>query len=388
MHKHPFDNRERYSFQIIQGILSALLLLIFFSCKNGGSDQTTSQHDSIILQNDTKIHSNYKGISIQINPKSDRFYKLGDQLRISASIPDSFKADTIRLKVNDQEILLNSSKVEYVWNTKDFYVGRIPVSIEIMHKGKIYQNAVQVSLISDIIPETYKCKIINTFPHDKEAYTQGLLFLDAFLYESTGLTGKSTLRKVDLKTGEILQNFTQREDYFCEGLASYKNKLYQLTWRSQVGFVYDLKTFQIEKKFSYPTEGWGLAFMDTCFVMSDGSSTLYFIEPETFVEIKRIEVADDKLFVDKLNELEFINGEIWANIYTTDKIAKIDPKNGKVTAWINLSNLLKQEDITSETDVLNGIAYDAKLKKIYVTGKNWPKLFEISLVKEILQKPL
>jgi len=226
------------------------------------------------------------------------------------------------------------------------------------------------------IPQ-YTYEIVHTYPHDRGAFTQGLLYLDGVLYESTGLNGESSLRKVDLETGKVRKQIPVPAEYFAEGLALKDGKLFQLTWQNHECFVYDLATFEQKKKFSYPTEGWGLTTDDSQLIMSDGSAQIFFLDPNTF-EVKRTINVHTNRLVPQLNELEFINGEIFANVWTTQFIVRIDPANGQVVGVIDLTGILPPED-RAGTDVLNGIAYDAKGERLFVTGKHWPKLFEIRL---------
>lgn len=228
------------------------------------------------------------------------------------------------------------------------------------------------------IPE-YSYEVLHTYPHDRGAFTQGLLYLDGVLYESTGLNGESSLRKVDLQTGKVLQQISVPAQYFAEGLAELNGKLYQLTWQNHKCFVYDLATFKQEKEFSYPTEGWGLTTDGQSLIMSDGSEQIRFLDPATF-EVKRaITVTARGNPVRNLNELEYVNGEIFANVWTTFKIVRIDPATGNVVGIIDLAGILPFEDRAPDTDVLNGIAWDPKGERLFVTGKHWPKLFEIRL---------
>jgi glutamine cyclotransferase len=222
-------------------------------------------------------------------------------------------------------------------------------------------------------------RIVNTYPHDRSAFTQGLVFADDFLYEGTGLRGHSSLRKVDLKTGNILRVRRLPAQFFGEGITIYGNRVIQLTWRSRVGFVYDRETFQLLDTFTYPTEGWGITHDGRSLIMSDGTSTLYFLDPQTFQEVNRLEVHTRDGPVSRLNELEYVQGEIYANVWQTDRIAKISPESGEVIGWIDLEGLLRPEDRDRRVDVLNGIAYDVKNDRLFVTGKLWPKLFEIKL---------
>jgi glutamine cyclotransferase len=249
----------------------------------------------------------------------------------------------------------------------------------------------------------YTYRVVNTFPHDRNAFTQGLLFEDGWLYESTGLRGRSTLRRVELQTGKVLQVYALAPPLFGEGLTMLGDRIYQLTWRSHVGFVYDRDSFELLQEFNYPTEGWGLTHDGERLIMSDGTGILYFLDPATLEESDQLEVLVDNqpatrssipgfcfprgerthVYVEPeigFNELEVVRGEIYANIWATDCIATIDPHTGQVTGWIVLVGLLIQDDYTNPIDVLNGIAYDEEQERLFVTGKLWPKLFEIELL--------
>lgn len=231
----------------------------------------------------------------------------------------------------------------------------------------------------DAIPN-YTYTIVNVFPHDKTAFTQGLDYDNGFLYEGTGIPGLSSLRKVDLITGTVLQLAELAPPYFGEGITVVGNQIVQLTWLHKIGFVYDKFTFELLDEFYYPTQGWGITRGAGNLIMSDGTATLHFLDPLTFEEVGQVEVFDQNGPVTRLNELEYIQGEVYANVWLTDKIARIDPVSGQVVGWIDLSGLLSPEDIVFPIDVLNGIAYDPKLDRLFVTGKFWPKLFEIDLV--------
>jgi glutamine cyclotransferase len=230
------------------------------------------------------------------------------------------------------------------------------------------------------IAPAYGYRIVNTYPHDPNAFTQGLQYVNGFLYEGTGNYGASSIRKVDLKTGRVIQQTPLPSGYFGEGITVWQNRLIQLTWTSKIAFVYDLESFRQTSSFVYPTEGWGLTHDGKRLIMSDGSSILYFRDPETFKEIGRLQVTDHGSPVKELNELEFIRGEIWANVWQTERIARIAPLTGKVIAWIDLDGL-KDATGGERPDVLNGIAYDAKNDRVFVTGKWWPKLYEIKPVR-------
>ena len=223
-------------------------------------------------------------------------------------------------------------------------------------------------------------RIVNIYPHDPDAYTQGLIFRDGFLYESTGLNGKSTLRKVRLETGEAVQQHRLDRVYFGEGLTEWKGELIQLTWRSQVVFVYDLASLAPRRTLAYPGEGWGLTHDGKALILSDGSAQLRFLDPATLHELERVTVVDGKVPVKELNELEYVGGEVLANVWHTNRIARIAPQTGRVTGWIDLRGLLSPVYRLDPEAVLNGIAYDAARKRLFVTGKLWPKLFEIQIV--------
>ncbi|KQQ88648.1 glutamine cyclotransferase [Massilia sp. Leaf139] len=229
----------------------------------------------------------------------------------------------------------------------------------------------------------YGFVVKNTYPHDTGAFTQGLFFRDGQLYETTGLTGRSTLRRLDLKTGKVLQKADLPPNVFGEGSTAVGNNILGLTWQSKTGYVFDAKTFAMKGSFPYEGEGWGLASDAKYVYMSDGSASIRVLDPASLKELKRIQVTADGKPIDSLNELEIVDGELYANVWGTDVIARIDPGSGKVTGWIDLSNLLPRDKRgTSSADaVLNGIAWDGKRKKLYVTGKFWPKLFEIELVR-------
>jgi glutamine cyclotransferase len=222
-------------------------------------------------------------------------------------------------------------------------------------------------------------QIVRVYPHDPDAFTQGLQYVDGTLYEGTGLHGRSSIRRVALETGKVLQRHDIPAEHFGEGIAVFKADLIELTWQSHVGFVYDRATFEPKKQFSYPGEGWGLTHDGASLIMSDGSDALRYLDPVTFAEKRRLRVTAAGAPLRNLNELEFVKGEIFANVWQTDYIARISPATGQVSAYIDLRGLLTPAERTA-TDVLNGIAYDAGGDRLFVTGKLWPKLFEIKIV--------
>lgn len=222
--------------------------------------------------------------------------------------------------------------------------------------------------------------VVATYPHDPSSFTQGLVFRNGELYESTGLEGESTLRRVEIATGRTLQRIDVPSQYFAEGLALVGDELLQLTWRHKLGFVYDRTTFKQKRTFPYTTEGWGIAYDDAArLVMSDGSDTLTFLDSKTYQPARTLKVHDAGRAVSNLNELEWVEGEIWANVWLTDRIARISPNTGEVNAWIDLSSLYPASRRTPPADVLNGIAYDGATRRIFVTGKKWPRLYQIAV---------
>lgn len=226
-------------------------------------------------------------------------------------------------------------------------------------------------------------EVVNVFPKDPKGFTQGLVYEDGYFLEGTGLNGESTLRKVEITTGKVLKKVDLDAKYFGEGITLLKGKIYQLTWQTKIGFIYDLKSFEKLGSFKYATEGWGITHDGEHLIMSDGTATLYTLDPETLKETGRIEVKDGANPVYYLNELEYVKGEIFANVWQTNTICRIDPKTGKLLGWIDLTGILKPEHQGShEVDVLNGIAYDPKGDRLFVTGKLWPKVYEIKLVKK------
>jgi len=239
----------------------------------------------------------------------------------------------------------------------------------------------------------YNYEIVNTYPHDPKAFTQGLIFHDGWLYESTGEYKESTLRKVELKTGKVAQSVDLAPEIFAEGMTIFGDKIFQISWRNGIAFVYDLKTLKQLKEFEYKGDGWGLTHDDTHLIMSDGTHVLRFLNPETFKTEKTVSVfREDGSPLMNINELEYIRGEIWANIWHSEvpdilgkpnRIARINPESGKIVGWVDLNNISPDDSKRDSENTLNGIAYDAPDDRIYVTGKNWKKLFEIKLTQAV-----
>jgi glutamine cyclotransferase len=245
-------------------------------------------------------------------------------------------------------------------------------------RSKISGGAARVSAIDGQAIPVLRVEVVQTYPHDPQAFTQGLEYYDGFLYESTGQTGHSSLRKVDLETGRVLQKIELSSDYFGEGLTIYRGKIYQLTWLTKVGFVYDLKSFRKLGEFHYTGEGWGLTHDASSLILSDGTNTLRYLNPESFEVERRLEVYAGTVAVTNLNELECIGDDIYANVWHANRVARIDGRSGQVRDWIDFSELAASEQKEPE-GVLNGIAYDAARKRLFVTGKHWAHLFEVRI---------
>src|SRR5947209_3689981 len=226
---------------------------------------------------------------------------------------------------------------------------------------------------------TYTYEVVNTFPHDPADYTQGLIFHDGALIESTGLEGRSTLRRVELQTGRVLQKADVPRFYFAEGMTLFGGKIYQLTWKAEKGFIYDPQTFQKTGEFTYTGEGWGLTHDADSLILSDGTNQIRFIDTDNYKVKRTISVLDEGRPLEEINELEYVHGEIFANVWHDDRIARIDPQTGRINGWVDMTGLLKPGEATDEEAVLNGIAYDEQGDRLFVTGKLWPKLFEIRL---------
>lgn len=323
--------------------------------------------------------TNYK-ISLKIDDKIE--YVVGDKIPVDYKINSKLKPDSLRLMVNNS-FVADFIETPIVWNSVASKTGKQKVSVVFYWGDSIKQTASKsIILKSDIEPKRYTYKIVESWAHDTKAYTQGLEFNNGYLYEGTGQYGESMLTKVKLETNEIIQSTNLSKEVFGEGITILNDKIYQLTWKSSIGYVYDKETFNTLYEFSYPTDGWGLTNNGKELIMSDGSENIYFLDSEYFNELRRIQVYDNIGPVYNLNELELINGEIYANIYGTKKIVAFSPETGKVTKIINLNSILKNEDITSQIDVMNGIAWEAEKQMLVITGKWWPKLYHIELIEE------
>jgi len=318
------------------------------------------------------------------NPDKNSRFTLGDSIAISMDYrkpKNEGSVDSIRFFLNGRfHQVLSRPPFSFTLPTEALGTGFQTVSASIFQGGKqVERNNLRMELLSDLTPTRYGFRVVNRYPHDEKAWTQGLFFQDGMLYEGTGQKGASSIRKVAVETGKIEKIKMLDSKYFGEGIAALGNELFQLTWRERVGFVYDFNTFELKREFRYATEGWGLTTDGTHLIMSDGSEFLYFMDPQGFAETKKIAVYTNKGPIKKLNELEYIDGEIYANVWETDNVLRIDPETGKVLGIIDLSDLMDRRGM-DEQAVLNGVAWDAQNERMFVTGKWWPALFEIAIM--------
>lgn len=318
-----------------------------------------------------------------ISPDENTGFKLNDQIKVVLATNNKDKLpDSVTVFFDSKRVTtIKSEPWEYsIPSSFSVTTGRKSLKVTAYLEGKAQNTITRFMIIySDVVPKRYGFKVVHTYPHSRDAFTQGLVYDKGVLFEGTGQETGSSLREVELETGKVLRQHNLDASLFGEGIALYKDRIYQVTWENKVGFIYDKSTFNVINKIYYSTQGWGLTAVNDKIVMSDGTNVLYFFEPEMFTVVSRIEVYDNKEKIDSLNELEYINGEIWANIWMTDRIARIDPVSGKVLGYIDLTGLLPASDRNQDTDVLNGIAFDNIAKRIFVTGKRWPKLFEVKV---------
>lgn len=339
-------------------IFRFLIVFLFISCKS---------EYKFILNSPTKI---------QINEK----------LTISISEKENKPIDSIHFFIDDVKIEGNSPTISL--NINNYKLGKHTIAALLFFENKTEKVTTTTYFMADTAPEIYTYNIINEYPHDKNAYTQGLEYYNGFLYEGTGRKGTSSIRKVELKTGKVLQQTDLDPQYFGEGITILNNKLYQLTWQDGFGIVYNLETFEKESEFKYTKsrEGWGLTHNGNNIIKSDGTERIWFLNTKTLVEESYIEAYTNQQKVEKLNELEFINGKIYANIWQKNSILIVNSTTGKVEGVADLNGLkeeiLKTQQLDDDDEVLNGIAYDTENNRLFVTGKHWGKLFEIELVKK------
>jgi glutamine cyclotransferase len=322
-----------------------------------------------------------RNISKVTSPKYDAVFSITDSIKFNLkSNQDTISIDSFVVYKN-RKVVFSSSKPDKKVIADQTGVKSLRIKAFLSNGKKEYHNQ-KITVFSNLKPESFNYQVKNTFVHDPDAYTQGLIFEDGFLYESTGQKGTSSLRKVGVSTGKVLKQIDLDDQYFGEGIAILGNEIFMLTYTSLKGFVYDKTTFEQLRTFefnSFQSEGWGLTAIGDSLVMSDGSENLYFLDPTTMVETSRIQVYDEFKPIKQLNELEYINGKIYANIYHSDEIVIIDPRTGQVTGKLDLTGIFNTNNYSRRLDVLNGIAFNPTNGRLYVTGKWWPKLFEIEI---------
>ncbi len=354
-------------------VLFLVSFFLFLSCQSENSGKkpiSDRKKQTVVPENNFRMDE----------PQRNSTVKPGNRLRLKFSLlKENIDFDSIRVTTGEYLLTVLNNRLDTSVVFPSVNPGNRRISYQVFLSDSLIANAsVAINVLSDIEPEKLKYRIINTFPHDTKAFTQGFEYDNGYIYEGTGNYGESSLRKYELKTGEILKYRSLSSDLFGEGITRFDGKVYQITYRAQVGFVYDEENFELIRKIYYQNkEGWGLTNNGEDILMSDGTNIIYFMDPEFFSVIRKIEVYDNEGEVDMLNELELVNGRLYANRYLSDEIVVIDPESGKVTARIDMSGLLKKEDKQARTDVLNGIAYDKDNDRFFVTGKYWPKIFEV-----------
>ena len=358
---------------------AAFSMIVFInSCKSETGNKSVNNRDKAPVA--TAQQFSYRFIS----PLPNQAYNIGKEINVSLQKTDNVVVDSLILIIENISIPVDPVKdLKINIPTKGFNTGSARLKLNIYHGGSRNPQIISlpVKFLSDIVPKEYTYRIINEFPHDRGAYTQGFEYQNGYFFEGTGQRGESYLRKTVYNTGEIIKSRSLSSDLFGEGITLLNGKIYQVTYQTQVGFIYDIESFeQLQKIYYQNREGWGLTNNGKDIIMSDGTHVLYFMDPDYFSVLHKIEVYDNIQEVDSLNELEYINGLIYANRFLTDQIVIIDPLNGKVVGKADMSGLLKAGDRQQRTDVLNGIAWDNEKKALYVTGKYWPKVFQVQLI--------
>ncbi len=349
-----------------------LIALFFYSCQN-----EIKKEQSVLSESSKPQKKEEKKTVLRFQkPEKGKVIKQGDDFSVSLELSDTtLFIDSVQYFVNGTNI----KPKQTVFSSTIFKAGKNTIKARAFVNGQATDAETYVTALSKHSPIKKKVKVLKSYPHDVTAYTQGLLFTSGFLYEGTGQPRESMLKKIDLENNELIQSYNLPGDVFGEGIVLHNDKIYQLTWQSRRAFVYDVKTFEMIHEFEYYTEGWGITNYYDNLIMSDGTQNLYILDPESFSVIDQLQVANNIGPVNNLNELEWVNGKIWANVYLTNTIVIIDPKTGFVETELDLEALVPDTYANPYDNVLNGIAYDADNDKIYVTGKRWPVLYEISV---------
>jgi glutamine cyclotransferase len=329
-------------------------------------------------------HNNPEVSTINISPDAGTRFKLGDEVSVKVSVPSSIKADSIVYLIDSVRITSRKDTLSAKLKTDSLKLGNRLITAKVYSGGKAQDASTNILLLAAKAPEALTFVIEKVFPHDTTCFTEGLQYQDGFFYESAGLEGESSVRKVDVNTGKVLQKVNLDPKYFGEGLSVVGDKILQLTYHDPIGFVYDKKTLKQIATFPYTwgKEGWGMCFDGKKLYMDDSTNRVWFMDKDNYREIGYIDVYDDTKGIDSINELEYIDGKLYANIWQTNTIIVIDPKNGAVLQTIDLTNLYPQAKRNLNSDVLNGIAWDAQGKRLFLTGKKWDKLFQVKFVKQ------
>jgi glutaminyl-peptide cyclotransferase len=355
------------------------VIFLWTSCHNSKNSPVYQVQESANPNSNTELVEFVK-------PFNNSSFKVGEPITFQMrKVIDSISIDSIRFSIEGQFYsTLSGNKLEILWNSENSKLGHISVqAIAYASNGRKGIISMIVQILSDTKPIQYTYKILKVYPHDRNAYVQGLIYEKGYFYESDGEYGKSALRRVKLETGESVSYISMDPSIFAEGIAIDNDKIFQITYKEHIGFVYDKATFKLIRKFNYDyDEGWGLEFDGKNFMMTDGGYTIYFIEPEYFTQVGKIEVTSDEGTIDSINELELIQGKLYANVYMQDYVLIIDPKSGKVLGQIDFKGILPKKDYDSNTNVLNGIAWNPENGHLFITGKNWPRLFEVEVVKK------
>lgn len=348
-------------------VLLCFITLILVACGGGRASVVVAEERVIAPQ---------KGGDVKIKLDYNKSFKQGEDVVIRCVIGE--QVDSIKLFIRNQEQAVNIDDGRFVVPTSlDSKVGTTNFKV-VVYKGEASSTRVgSFLMVPQVEVKQYKARALEIYPHSKSSYTQGLEFYGGVLYESSGEYGKSFIHALEFPSMKVKSNYNLDSKLFAEGLTIINDKIYLLTWQEYRCIVLDSKTLKPIREFQYNTEGWGITNDKKYIYMSDGTQYIYIIDPETFTQVDKLEVMMGDRPLSEINELEWIEGEIWANIFTTDNIARINPRTGAVVGMVDASGLLLKRDYTKDTNVLNGIAYDTQQKKIYLTGKNWPKLFEV-----------
>jgi glutamine cyclotransferase len=354
-------------------LFASLILVLSLSCCRKYAPQHSNNRAGQVAPTCVRL----------ISPQPDQVITSGDSVEIEFEQTDStVTIDSVAVSGGKGPAITRQGKpARLYWHSINSRVGKITLKVLFYFSDSLQESHnINLVVLSDLEPQQYTYRVIRKFPHDDQAYTQGLVYNNGKLYESTGLEGKSSVRIVEMETGKPEKITHLAPQYFGEGIALFKDQIFQITYRSQVGFVYDKNTLSQIRSFDYQfLEGWGLTASNNYLIMTDGSAQIYYLEPDFFTQVDRIEVFDNKGRIDSLNEIEYINGKVLANVYGASFIVIINPESGKVTGKIELEALMPAGSKGDYNKVLNGIAYNPENGHLYVTGKNWPLLYELEL---------